>query len=437
VASLFSFVLAVKINWPLILHFALCILHFPRFGERGYEATNVPTYFLPRSGVLTLDHHEIYLDNHSSTRCAPEVVESMLPYFDVQYANPSSVANAVGRRAQNDVDHARQSIASMLGCESNEVVFTSGATESNNLALAGVLSRHKAGHVCLTTIEHSSVRGPAHEFARRGFQISEVPVDRFGRVSSEALAEVLRPDTVLVSIIAASNEIGTIQNFHRLLPIIRQTQSLLHVDATQAVGKIPFSLNELDIDLLSFSGHKLHGPKGIGGLIVRQKNRRVRLQPQVFGGGHERGLRSGTMNVPGIIGLERALRLSFEDIETVSTRVRVLRDDLWQRLQNGIPDLVLNGSPLGENDRLWNNLNCQFPGVEGQTLALTCEQVAMSSGSACNANQGEPSHVLKAIGLNPDQARSSLRFGLSRYTTTAEIETAASLIIAAYRKIIK
>lgn len=382
-----------------------------------------------------IDSMEVYLDNHASTRCAPEVVEAMLPFFDVDYANPSALSSAAGRRVHDAVEAARASLAEMIGCRPSELIFTSGATESNNLAIGGILSRLDRGHVCATAIEHSSVRGPMREWGRRGFQVDEIGVDAEGRVTPDALREALKPDTRLVSIMAANNEIGTIQDFQSLVPVVRETDALLHVDATQAIGKIPWSLRELDIDLLTFSAHKLHGPKGIGALVVRQGGRRVRLQPQVWGGGHERGFRSGTLNVPGIIGLHRAVQLAFDDLATIHERVRSLRDKFWELLRERIPGLILNGPPLEGLGRLWNNLHCQFPGVEGQTLSLACPEVAMSSGSACSANQTEPSHVLLAIGLSPDQARSSLRFGLSRYTTREEIDSAAAALADAFAQL--
>ncbi|MEQ1906893.1 MAG: cysteine desulfurase family protein [Pirellulaceae bacterium] len=377
----------------------------------------------------------IYLDNQATTKCAAEVVAAMLPFFTEEYANPSGVANAFGRRTQERVEAARASIAAQVGCQSSEIVFTSGSTESNNLAINGLLARHESRHIITSQIEHPSVLAPIEQAERRGFTVTRLLVDSCGHVDLNHLAESIRPDTLLVSIMLANNEIGTLQKWAQIVEIVRKSEAFLHTDATQAIGKIPVSLSDLDVDLASFSGHKMHGPKGVGALFIRQRGRRVRLTQQVYGGGQEKGLRSGTLNVPGIVGLEAALELAAREMDQVPARIGQLRNEFFAELVRQIPDLQLNGPALDSPDRLWNNLNCVFPGVEGQTLALACEQVAMSSGSACSAAHAEPSHVLKAIGRDLDEVRSSLRFGLSRFTTAAEISAAAELIVAAYRRL--
>jgi cysteine desulfurase len=377
----------------------------------------------------------IYLDNQATTKCAAEVVAAMLPFFTEEYANPSGVANAFGRRTQERVEAARASIASQVDCQSSEIVFTSGSTESNNLAINGLLARYENRHIITSQIEHPSVLAPIEQADRRGFTVTRLPVDSNGHVDLNRLAESIRPDTLLVSIMLANNEIGTLQKWAEIVEIVRRSEAYLHTDATQVIGKISVSLSDLDADLASFSGHKIHGPKGAGALFIRQRGRRVRLTPQVYGGGQEKGLRSGTFNVPGIIGLEAAMELAAREMDQVPARICQLRNEFFAKLVQQIPGLKLNGPALDSPDRLWNNLNCVFPGVEGQTLALACEQVAMSSGSACSAAHAEPSHVLKAIGRDVDEVRSSLRFGLSRFTTAAEISAAAELIVAAYRRL--
>ncbi len=378
----------------------------------------------------------IYLDNQATTKCAAEVVAAMMPFLSEEYANPSGVANAFGRRIHERVEAARATIAARLGCQANEIVFTSGSTESNNLAINGLLARHENRHIITSQVEHPSILAPIEQAERRGCPVTRLAVDSSGLIDLNQLAEALRGDTLLVSILLANNEIGTLQKWSAIAEIVRKSDAYLHTDATQAIGKIPVSLQTLDVDLLSFSGHKIHGPKGIGALFFRQRGgRRVRLNPQVWGGGQEKGLRSGTLNVPGIVGLETAVELAAQEMDLVPAKVSQLRNELFTGLARGIQALQINGPSLESDVRLWNNLNCVFPGVEGQTLAMTCEQIAMSSGSACSAAHAEPSYVLKAIGRNPDEVRSSLRFGLSRFTTTAEIATATELIVATYQKL--
>lgn len=381
----------------------------------------------------------VYLDNHATTRVDPRVVEAMLPFFTETYGNPASTGHVCGGWAQEAVGAARQAIAAALGAAAREIVFTSGATESNNLALRGVCERtqRKGNHLVTLATEHPSVLEPLAKLGRRGFDITVLPVrpndhPEAGTIDLDRFAAALRPDTVLVSVMLANNEIGVLQPVAEIGRLCRARGILVHSDATQAVGKIPVDVEELQVDLLSFSAHKLYGPKGVGGLYVRRRGTPVRLAAQIDGGRHEQGLRSGTLNVPGIVGLARAVTLCGEELAIEAVRLRGLRDRLFAGLRQGLPDVALNGPPLDRPaQRLPGNLNCQFPGVTGEALMLHLRELAVSSGSACTSADPEPSHVLRALGLSEEQARTSLRFGLGRFTTAAEIEFAMERVIAA------
>ncbi len=383
-----------------------------------------------------MSERPIYLDNHATTRVDPRVVEAMLPCFLEAYGNPGSVNHAYGWEARDLVEAARARIASALGALDREIVFTSGATESNNLALKGIAERwsHKGKHLVSVKTEHKSVLDPLRRLARRGFEVTLLDVapansDCPGWLDPESVQRALRPDTILVSVMLANNEIGVIQPIAEIAAICRSHGVLLHCDATQGVGKIPADVKELGVHLLSFSGHKIYGPKGVGALYVDRTSGAVRLEPQIDGGGQEGHLRSGTLNVPGIVGLARALELCIEELPVESERVRRLRNRLYQQLLERVPDLVLNGPPLDPPHlRLPGNLNCAFPGVDGEALMLNARQVAVSSGSACTSANPEPSHVLRALGLDDDLVRASLRFGLGRFNTEADIDRAADLL---------
>jgi cysteine desulfurase len=311
-------------------------------------------------------------------------------------------------------------------------VFTSGATESNNLAIAGLAERYPQGHIITSPLEHASVLEPLRRLESRGYTISYWPVDSAGRLIPGAGAELVRDNTFLVSLAWANNEIGVINPLQDIGPWCNERKIWLHVDGTQAVGRLPIDLAAWGVDLLSFSAHKFHGPLGVGGLFIRQSPRRARPIPRTVGGGQERGWRSGTLNVPGIVGMAHALELTTERYAAATPRLRALRDDLFLRLRAEIPDMELNGPPLAAADRLIHNLNCEFPGIEGQTLMLLCPHLAISSGSACSAQQTEPSHVLLALNKSPETPRCSLRFGLSYLTTESEIADAATALIQAY-----
>jgi cysteine desulfurase len=386
----------------------------------------------------------IYLDNHATTRVDPRVVEAMLPTFDRDYANAGSVTHRLGQAAHELAEQARSRIASLIGAGSpSEIVFTSGATESNNLAIRGYCQRTGSGHIITTLTEHQAVLGPLNRLEQSGFQVTRLDVFPYhsphaGLIDLEQFMAALRPETILVSVMLANNEIGVIQPLADICRICSERGIVVHCDATQAVGKLPVDVEQLGVDLLSFTSHKLHGPKGIGALYVRSRGRRVRLQSQIDGGGQEAGRRGGTLNVSGIVGFARALELALESREEDGRRMGQLRDEFHQLLQTELGTLPVNGPPLNDRSRrLSHNLNCQFPGLDGHSLMVGSPRLAMASGSACTATSTEPSHVLTALGLDRDQVRSSLRFGLSRWTTPEEIATAVGLLVESTRQLRK
>lgn len=381
----------------------------------------------------------IYLDHHATTPVDPGVAEAMWPFFRDQFANAGSVTHVAGQAIHDIVEACRATVARLLGANRpSEIVFTSGATESNQLAVAGACARFGGGHVLTVATEHPSVLAPCDELVRAGFEVERLPVLPAGRadaglVDLDRLRDAIRPETRLVSMMLANNEIGAIQPLREISAMCVAGGIPLHCDATQAVGKLPVDVQGLDVDLLSFSAHKFYGPKGIGGLFVRGSDRRVRLKPQVPGGGQEGGRRGGTLNVPGIVGLARALELAVAGLDEENHRLAALRDQLWQRLKAAIPEVVLNGPGLARPDwRLAGNLNLQLPGCDGHSLMVRTPELAMSSGSACTATSSEPSHVLRALGLTDDQVRCSLRIGVGRFNTGMEIDRAAELIQASY-----
>jgi len=359
----------------------------------------------------------IYMDNHATTRTDPRVVAAMVPFFSEHYGNASSV-HTFGQRALQAVDEARAQIAGLIGAEPKEVIFTSGATESNNLALKGAAAmyRRQGNHIVTTQIEHRAVLDPCRRLEHEGFRVTYMPVDRFGQVSAGQVAEAITPETILVSVMLANNEVGTIQPLAEIGQICREREVLLHTDATQAVGKIPVDVGALHADLLSLSAHKLYGPKGVGALYVR---RRVRLEPLLDGGGHERGLRSGTLAVPNIVGFGAACALCVQEMPDESQRCLAMRDRLSDGLIEAIDDCIRNGPTT---DRLPGNLNLSFAHVHGEALLMALKNIAVSSGSACTSASVEPSYVLRALGVPDELAQSSIRFGLGRYNTMDEVE---------------
>ena len=385
----------------------------------------------------------VYLDNQATTRVDPRVVDAMLPFFTEVYGNAGSATHAFGWAAKKHVDQSREQIAAAIGCRPKELVFTNGATESNNLALRGVAEKYagKGRHLVSVTTEHRSVLDPLEKLADRGFEVTLLPVvaepdDQAGLLAAEQVAEAIRDDTILVSVMLANNEIGAIQPLAAIGQVCRERGVLLHCDATQAVGKLPVDVDRLGVDLMSFSAHKIYGPKGIGALYVRRRGRRVRLASQIDGGGQEFGLRSGTLNVPGIVGFARALELCLDEMPEEALRVSALRDRLFQGLLATLPEVELNGPALDPpQHRLPGNLNVRFDRVDGQTLLATTTDLALSSGSACSSAESGPSHVLRALGLSEEAARSSVRFGIGRFNTEEEIDFAVDVIAEAVKRL--
>ncbi len=365
----------------------------------------------------------VYLDYHATTPCDERVLQAMLPYFRDTFGNPSSRAHAFGRAAEDAVERARQQTARAIGARPPEIVFTSGATEANNLALIGaVRARREDGrHVIGTRIEHKSVLEPLKAMEEEGYDVTLLDVDERGMVDPDEVARAMTDATILVTVMMANNEIGTIEPVQQIARISHERGAWFHTDAVQAVGKLPVDVDELDVDLLSMSAHKLYGPKGSGALYVRQKPRRIELAPGICGGGQERGLRSGTHNVPGIVGLGEALEIADAEREEEAARLGALRDRLQAGLVGAIEDLVVNGHP---ERRLPHNLNVSVPHVDGEALLLSLHDIACSSGSACRSSAPGASHVMKAIGHDDDLGRSSVRFGLGRWTTGEEIDYA-------------
>jgi cysteine desulfurase len=386
----------------------------------------------------------IYLDNHSTTRVDPRVVEAMLPFFTEKFGNSGSVNHSFGWDARDAVDTARQSIAAAIGTDAREIVFTSGATESNNLAIRGLAERQrrKGNHIVSVTTEHKAVLDPLKRLARRGCEVTLLDVEqsdspRAGWLDPQKVAAAIREDTLLVSVMLANNEIGIIQPIAEIAAICREQGVPLHCDATQAVGRIPVDVRKLGVDLMSFSGHKFYGPKGIGALYVRRSGSPVRLEALIDGGGQEMGLRSGTLNVPGIVGMAKSLDLCLFDMAAESAHMAVLRQRLWEGLARNVPDMLLNGPAFDAGQassgtqnplRLPGNLNCSFPLVNGEALMISMKSVAVSSGSACTSANPEPSHVLLALGLGEDLTRASLRFGIGRFNTVEEIDYAVTVV---------
>ena len=374
------------------------------------------------------------MDNHATTRVDPRVVEAMLPYFDREYGNPASRTHVFGWRAEEAVTRARVQVARLIGADPKEIIFTSGATESNNLAILGGFEscRAKGDHVVTAATEHNAVLDPVEALRARGASLTVLPVDRYGRVDPDDVRRSLNGRTVLVSIMLANNEVGTIHPVAEIGRICRERGVLFHSDAAQAVGKIPVDVQALGVDLLSISAHKIYGPKGAGALFVRRRNPRVVLEPILHGGGHERGLRPGTLNVPGIVGMGQALEIASAALPEESQRLRDLRDRLQRRILERIEDVSLNGHPT---DRLPHNLNLSFDYVEGEALLMALDDVAVSSGSACTSAKKEPSHVLRAMGLSDAAAATSIRFGLGRFNTQEEVDDVVERLDGAVRRL--
>jgi len=363
----------------------------------------------------------IYMDNNSTTRVDPRVVDAMLPYFTEKFGNAASRSHPFGFEAEAAVEEARDQIATLVGASAKEIIFTSGATESDNLAIKGVAAMYKkkGNHVVTQATEHKAVLDTCKRLEREGFQVTYLPVDKYGQVSAEQIREAITDKTILVSIMAANNEIGTIQPVAAIGKLCKEKGVLFHTDAVQAVGKVPLDVEEMGIDLLSLTAHKLYGPKGVGALYVRKKDPRVRLEPQIDGGGHERGMRSGTLAVPMIVGFGRACEIARTDGPEEAKRLYRLRERLRKGIMDQLPESYLNGHP---DERLPGNANISFAYVEGEGLMMGIKDVAVSSGSACTSASLEPSYVLRALGVGDELAHSSIRFGVGRFNTEAEVD---------------
>lgn len=372
----------------------------------------------------------IYMDNHSTTQCDPRVVDAMLPYFTEKFGNAASRNHSFGWEGEEGVDYARKQIAKLINADAKEIVFTSGATESDNLALKGVVEmyREKGDHIITSSTEHRAILDAAKSLEKRGMNVTYLPVDKFGMVNPEDVRDAITDKTILISVMLANNEIGTINPIKEIGKIAKEKGVLFHSDATQGVGKIPVDVQDMGIDLMSFTSHKIYGPKGVGALYVRRKAPRVRLVPMIDGGGHERGMRSGTLPVSSIVGFGKAVELCAQEMAKESIRTKALRDRLHEGISGALEEAYLNGHPT---ERLPGNLNISFAYVEGEALLMGVKEIALSSGSACTSATLEPSYVLRALGVGSDLAHSSIRFGVGRFTTDEEVEYTIDRMIKA------
>jgi cysteine desulfurase len=363
----------------------------------------------------------IYLDFHASTPVDRRVLEVMLPFFCEHYGNAASRTHAFGWKADAAVEAARRQVAVAIGAVPKEIVFTSGATESNNLAIKGAAHalKGKGDHIITVATEHKAVLDSCKQLTREGFRLTCLGVGSDGLVSLQALADAITARTIVVSVMAANNEIGVLQPIKEIAAIAHERGVLVHTDAVQAIGKVPFSVAETGVDMASLTAHKIYGPKGVGALFVRKADPKIDLEPLIDGGGHERGLRSGTLNVPGIVGFGKAAEIAAAEVTGEASRVGALRDRLLEGLRTRVPDLCVNGSMT---HRVPHNLNVSFRDVVGESLLLGISDICVSAGSACSSGSEEPPYVLKALGLDPDLARASIRFGLGRQTTLEEID---------------
>ena len=372
---------------------------------------------------------QIYMDYHATAPVDPRVVEAMLPYFTEHFGNAASRNHPFGWEAEEAVETARKRIADLIGANPKEIVFTSGATESDNLAIKGVaeMYREKGNHIITCVTEHKAVIDTCKRLEKGGYRVTYLPVQKDGLVSLDDLRGAITDKTILISIMAANNEIGVVQPIAEIGAIAKEKGILFHTDAVQAVGKIPLNVNDLKVDLAAITAHKMYGPKGVGALYVRRRNPRVLLTPLIDGGGHERGMRSGTLNVPGIVGFGRAAELCGQEMAAESKRLSTLRERLNKKLHEGLDEIYINGST---EHRLPHSLNISFAYVEGESLLMGINEVAVSSGSACTSASLEPSYVLKALGAGDDLAHSSIRFGLGRWTADEEVDYVAKKLIS-------
>ena len=373
-------------------------------------------------------HLPIYMDNHATTPMDPRVLDAMLPYFGKIFGNAASRNHQFGWEAEQAVDLAREQIAKLIGCTAKEIIFTSGATESNNLAIKGIaeMYKEKGNHIITQVTEHKAVLDTCKKLEKMGYEVTYLPVETDGLVSVEKLKAAITDKTILVTIMYANNEIGVIQPIQEIGKLCHEKGILFHTDAVQAVGKIPVNVQTDNIDVMSLTAHKIYGPKGVGALYVRRRNPRVQITEQINGGGHERGMRSGTLNVPGIVGLGKACEIAGEEMAAETARLTELRDYLKAKFEKALDYIHVNGNM---DHHLPGNLNMSFVHVEGESLLMGINDIAVSSGSACTSATLEPSYVLKALGLGDDVAHSSIRFGLGRFNNKAEVDYVSDKVI--------
>jgi cysteine desulfurase len=378
----------------------------------------------------------IYMDNHATTPLDPRVLEAMLPYFSERFGNAASRNHQFGWEAEQAVETAREQIAKLIGASAKEIIFTSGATESDNLAIKGVaeMYREKGNHIITAVTEHKAILDTCKRLEKQGYRVTYLPVQADGLIALDDLKRAIDDKTILVSIMAANNEIGVLQPIDEIGAICKERGVLFHTDAVQAAGKVPLDVNKSNIHLASLSAHKMYGPKGVGALYVRRKNPRVQLTAIIDGGGHERGMRSGTLNVPGIVGFGKAAELAMLEMPEESKRLSYLRDKLKNKFLNNLDEVKVNGT-MEEGQHLPGNLNISFIYVEGESLLMGINEIAVSSGSACTSATLEPSYVLKSLGLGDDVAHSSIRFGIGRFNTEAEIDYVSDKLIDVVKKL--
>lgn len=376
----------------------------------------------------------IYMDNHATTPLDPRVLETMMPYLTDRFGNAASRNHKFGWEAEEAVESARREVATLIGADPREIVFTSGATESDNLALKGVawMYREKGDHIITCVTEHKAILDTCKHLEKEGFRVTFLPVDNKGLVNVDDLRNAITDKTVLISIMTANNEVGVVQDVKAIGKIARERGVLFHTDAVQAAGKIAFNVNEMNIDIASLSAHKIYGPKGVGALYVRRRNPRVLLTPIIDGGGHERGMRSGTLNVPGIVGFGKATQIAREGLAKESAEMFRLREKLRTTLERELDEIYINGDL---ERRLPGNLNMSFAYVEGESLLMGINDIAVSSGSACTSASLEPSYVLKALGVGEDLAHTSIRFGIGRFNTEEEVDYVAARVIEVVRRL--
>ena len=377
----------------------------------------------------------IYMDNHATTPVDPRVIEAMLPYFNSKFGNAASRSHVFGWTAEESVSYAREQVAKLIGAESEkEIIFTSGATESDNIALKGIAEfyKDKGDHIITSVVEHKAVLDSCKRLEKEGYRVTYLGVDKEGRVDPDDVKRAITDKTILVSIMLANNEVGTVNPIGEIGKITRERGVLFHSDAVQGVGKVPFDVQKMNVDLASITAHKMYGPKGVGALYIRRSRPRVRLVAQMDGGGHERGMRSGTLNVPGIVGFGKAADIMLKDGPAENARILGQREHMRKRLMSSLEEVDLNGSL---EHRLPGNLNLSFAFVEGEGMMMAIKDVAVSSGSACTSASLEPSYVLRAMGVGEELAHSSIRFGIGRFNTDEEIDYVTDLVIASVRRL--